>query len=386
MTNDSNNSTTVGLLFSDTGVTSDIERSQRFGVRLAINEINNSGGVNGFPILMEEHDLGGEPDRFRSYVDKLIKEKNIKLFIGCYMSHTRKAVMSSIERADALLFYPTPYEGFEYSPNIIYGGPSPNQNSAPLAAYLIKNYGNKIVFVGSDYIYPRESHHVMRMLYKQHGGEILDEIYIPLYPSKEEVEYAVKRAVSMEPDVVFSTVVGNGTPEFYSHFAEHYLNKKRPPIASLTTSEAEIRKMTPSVAEGNIVVAPYFTTIKTSKSLWFIEAAKKYFPKDVCITAWAEAAYHQTMMLCESIRKSNSSSAEDIKKELYSFHFEAPQGEIWIEKKNNHTNLTSRIAVINSKGEFDVKWTSPYPIKPDPYVVVHRLDDWSNLMPKVVFP
>jgi branched-chain amino acid transport system substrate-binding protein len=377
-------SPTIGLLFSDTGVTADIERSQRYGARLAINEVNCSGGINGLQVHIEEHDLGGEPDRFRTCVDTLIKEKDIKLFVGCYMSHARKAVMSSIERADALLFYPTPYEGFEYSPNIIYGGPSPNQNSAPLAAYLIKNYGDKIVFVGSDYIYPRESHHVMRMLYKQHGGEILDEIYIPLYPSKEEVGYAAKRAVSMNPDVVFSTVVGHGTSEFYRHFASHYPNSNRPPIASLTTSEAEIHKMGSSVAEGNIVVAPYFTSVNTSESNAFVAAARKFFPSDVCVTAWAEAAYHQTRMLCEAMRKSQSYRVEDIKNELYSFRFSAPQGEVWIEQKNNHTHLTSRIAVINGDGDFEVKWTSPSPINPDPYVVVHRLDDWTKLMPKVV--
>ncbi|MCH3072689.1 aliphatic amidase expression-regulating protein AmiC, partial [Listeria monocytogenes] len=97
----------------------------------------------------------------------------------CYMSHTRKAVMPVVERADALLCYPTPYEGFEYSPNIVYGGPAPNQNSAPLAAYLIRHYGERVVFIGSDYIYPRESNHVMRHLYRQHGGTVLEEIYIP---------------------------------------------------------------------------------------------------------------------------------------------------------------------------------------------------------------
>lgn len=32
----------------------------------------------------------------------------VRLMLGCYMSHTRKAVMPVVERADGLLFYPTP--------------------------------------------------------------------------------------------------------------------------------------------------------------------------------------------------------------------------------------------------------------------------------------
>lgn len=164
--------------------------------------------------------------------------------------------MPVVERADALLCYPTPYEGFEYSPNIVYGGPAPNQNSAPLAAYLIRHYGERVVFIGSDYIYPRESNHVMRHLYRQHGGTVLEEIYIPLYPSDDDVQRAVERIYQARADVVFSTVVGTGTAELYRAIARRYGDGRRPPIASLTTSEAEVAKMESDVAEGQVVVAP----------------------------------------------------------------------------------------------------------------------------------
>ena len=36
----------VGVLFSETGVTSVIEESERMGTLLAIQEINNAGGIN----------------------------------------------------------------------------------------------------------------------------------------------------------------------------------------------------------------------------------------------------------------------------------------------------------------------------------------------------
>lgn len=67
------------------------------------------------------------------------------------------------------------------------------------------------MFIGSDYIYPRESNHVMRHLYRQHGGTVLEEIYIPLYPSDDDLQRAVERIYQARADVVFSTVVGTGT-------------------------------------------------------------------------------------------------------------------------------------------------------------------------------
>ncbi|MGV8783776.1 transporter substrate-binding protein, partial [Pseudomonas aeruginosa] len=78
---------------------------------------------------------------YRLCAEGFIRNRGVRFLVGCYMSHTRKAVRPVVERADALLCYPTPYEGVEYSPNIVYGGPAPNQTSAPLAGYLIRHYG-----------------------------------------------------------------------------------------------------------------------------------------------------------------------------------------------------------------------------------------------------
>ncbi|MGV8546997.1 ABC transporter substrate-binding protein, partial [Pseudomonas aeruginosa] len=40
----------IGLLFSETGVTADIERSHRYGALLAGEQLNREGGVGGRPI------------------------------------------------------------------------------------------------------------------------------------------------------------------------------------------------------------------------------------------------------------------------------------------------------------------------------------------------
>lgn len=296
------------------------------------------------------------------------------------MSHTRKAVMPVVERADALLCYPTPYEGFEYSPNIVYGGPAPNQNSAPLAAYLIRHYGERVVFIGSDYIYPRESNHVMRHLYRQHGGTVLEEIYIPLYPSDDDVQRAVERIYQARADVVFSTVVGTGTAELYRAIARRYGDGRRPPIASLTTSEAEVAKMESDVAEGQVVVAPYFSSIDTAASRAFVQACHGFFPENATITAWAEAAYWQTLLLGRAAQAAGSWRVEDVQRHLYDICIDAPQGPVRVERQNNHSRLSSRIAEIDARGVFQVRWQSPEPIRPDPYVVVHNLDDWSTSM------
>src|SRR5712675_1532950 len=122
----------VGVLFSQTGVTAAIERSQLNATLLAIEEINKAGGVLGRPIEPVIYDPASNP---------------------------------------------TLYEGFEYSPYCIYTGATPNQNSFQLANFLLQNYGNRFVLVGSNYIYPYESNRVMTDFIAQAKGKVLDEIY-----------------------------------------------------------------------------------------------------------------------------------------------------------------------------------------------------------------
>ena len=63
---------------------------------------------------------------------RLMIEDGITMIFGCYTSSSRKVVLPVVERLNGLLWYPTLYEGFEFSSNVIYTGAAPNQNSVAL--------------------------------------------------------------------------------------------------------------------------------------------------------------------------------------------------------------------------------------------------------------
>src|SRR6202140_5776208 len=208
----------VGVLFSQTGVTSPVEQSQLNATLLAIEEINSSGGVLDRMIEPVIYDPASDPKQFRSLAERLFQVDRIRLLFGCYMSSTRKAVLPVVEGHRGLLFYPTLYEGFEYSRHCIYTGAAPNQNSLQLAKFLLSAYGNRFLFVGSNYIYPYESNRVMGDFVAQGKGKVLDEIYVPLYPQAKDFEKVIARIKKTSPDVIFSTVVGSGTATLYRTF------------------------------------------------------------------------------------------------------------------------------------------------------------------------
>nr|WP_306268898.1 transporter substrate-binding domain-containing protein [Pararhizobium sp. IMCC3301] len=373
----------VGILFSTSGVTSIIEQSQLNGALLAIDEINAKGGVHGKAIEPVSYDPGSVVKKYGELAEKLIVEDKILVIFGCYMSSSRKEVLPIVERRNALFFYPTLYEGFEYSPNVMYGGATPNQNSVPLANYLMETYGKRIYFVGSDYIYPRESNRVMRNVLRQGGGEVVGEEYVPLNAGIARFKSIIANIERTKPDAIFSTVVGQSCINFYSAYHKTLGNGIERPISSLTTNEAEIAEIGVEAAEGHITAAPYFRSIRSESNKRFLESYKAKFGTIVDVTSCCEAAYCQVHMFARALAECGESDTDALREALLGMTFQAPQGEIKIDPDNNHTYLQSRIGVVDSQGEFKIKTKVRHMIKPDPYLVNPEINDWSLRAQKI---
>jgi len=365
------------VLFSETGVTSVIENSQRLGTLLAAEEINQTGGIDGRELQLICYDPESRPARYHALAEKLIQEDGVRIMLGCYMSSTRKAVIPVVERFDALLLYPTLYEGFEYSRNVFYTGAAPNQNSLQLAEFMLRRFGSRVFMVGSDYIYPYESNRIMSDLILERGGEKVAEVYLPLDAPWEEFVAIAKKIKSSNPDFIFSTVVGDGTALLHRAYSKAGLVASRMPIASLTTGEAEIRHMGADIAEGHITSAPYFQSLPGVANERCVAAYKKRFGSEQVTNQCWEAAYFQTHLLAEAMRRAESSDAADVLRALPGSEFAAPQGKVRVDEHNHHTYLHPRIGRINARGQFDILEGARRWVRPDPYLVSHTLEDWS---------
>jgi branched-chain amino acid transport system substrate-binding protein len=367
----------IGVLFSETGVTSVIERSERMGTLLAAEEINEHGGINGRPIELVSRDPASDPARFAQLAERLILEDGVRIILGCYMSSTRKAIIPVVEKWHALLMYPTLYEGFEYSRNVIYTGAAPNQNSVQLAEFMMRRFGSRVFLIGSDYIYPYESNRIMNDLIAEHGGEKVDEHYLPLDAGPDDYAAIVKRIKQSAPDFVFSTVVGDGTAQLHRAFAKAGIDPARMPIASLTTCEAEVQQMGADIAEGHITSAVYFQSLPNEINAACVARCKQRFGPDVVTNMCWEAAYFQTHLLANALRRAESDNVRELLRVLPGSEFAAPQGPVRIDEDNHHTYLRPRIGRVNAKGQFDILEEATSWVRPDPYLVEHSLKDWS---------
>jgi branched-chain amino acid transport system substrate-binding protein len=344
---------------------------------LAVEEINRAGGVSGREVELVCLDPQCQPRRYANLAEQLILEHRVRIIVGCYMSSTRKAVIPIVERHNALLFYATPYEGFEYSRNVIYTGAAPNQNTLPLAGFMLTQFGSRVSMIGSDYVCPYESNRVMSDLILERGGEKVDETYLSLDAPWGRYLDAVKRIKQLAPDFIFSTVVGEGIPHLYRAFAHVGLDPYRMPIASHMTSEAEIAVMGNDVAEGHITSATYFQSVDTPANLGALARYQARFGEDQPTNMCWEAAYFQMHLLADAIRRVGSDDPTLLLRVLPGLEFDAPQGRVRIDEHNNHTYLHPLIGRVNAQGRFDIIGRAPERVKADPYVVSHSAPGWT---------
>jgi urea transport system substrate-binding protein len=357
----------VGVLFSLTGTTAIIEESLHKATLLAIEEINEAGGINGMKIVPVEEDPASDPATFADRARKLVVSDKCVSVFGSYTSASRKAVLPVVERRDNLYWYPTLYEGRECSKNVIYTGAVPNQQQDEFIPWLFENFGPRFYLIGSNYIYPREENNYCKKLLAELGGEVVEEEYVPLGHS--EFSSVINKIRSTQPNVIFSTVVGDSVVALHRQYRSAGLDPEKMPMASLTTSENEIAAMGGDAAAGHFTSAPYFQVHQSKENEAFVEAYQRRWGSDKVTHFVSEPSYFQVYLFKQAVEKLSPSdiSPQTIREAVKGEELIAPQGRVRLEKENLHTWLWPKIAVAKADGQFEVLVESSEWLAPDPY-------------------
>ena len=152
----------IGILHSLSGTMTASERPLQELLVMLIERQNAHGGLLGRPlepVIVNPH---SDPKAYAELAQKLIRDDKVAAIFGCWSSASRKEVLPIVERDNALLFYPSQYEGEEASRNIFYTGATPPQQAIPAVNFLLGQGIRRFFLVGTDYIYPRTTNAVLK--------------------------------------------------------------------------------------------------------------------------------------------------------------------------------------------------------------------------------
>lgn len=360
----------LGLLFSITGSYGTVAHTLLNGALLACEEVNADPDLD--VVLSPVHlDPVGKLDNYTSAVEAFMKQ-GIKHICGCYTSSSRKEVIPLIEKADALLWYPTHYEGFESATNVVYTGASPNHHVAPLVEFLSNRCGSRAYCVGSNYIWGWESNRVLREELVRRRGEVVAERYVPV--GETDFDAIIDEIFKTRPDYVFNALIGSSSYAFFRAFRHACACRgiDQPscfPVASCNLSEPELHAIGPAAADRQISSSVYFSSIESVTNRHFVAAYKAKFPQGPVASAEAEAAYIAVHLLARSVEAGGTDDVPRVRAAVAGRTFDAPQGKVTIDPGTLHAALTPRIGLSRSDGEFEILVEAPAPVIPDPYLV-----------------
>ncbi len=354
----------MGILHSLTGTIAIAEKSVVDAELLAVEEINNAGGVMGQQIEAIVEDGASDWPTFAEKARKLIDKDNVAAVMGCYTSASRKAVLPVFEKLNGLLYYPTYYEGLEISPNIMYTAQEATQSSIAATEWLYENRGKSYYLVGSDYIWPRTTIKLCKITLDRLGGTVAGEDYYPL--GDIEFSSAINKIKAAKPDVIINCVVGGSNVAFFKQLKAAGVIDSGTTVLSLAVSEEEVSGIGSENTSGTLTCMGYFQSLDNPANQKFVSAFKNKYGADRVTGDTLECAYISVYLWAMAVEKAQSIEVEKVVAASSGLEIDAPEGKVKFHVDNHHLWKHVRVGEFLPDGQVNMLYESPL-IEPDPF-------------------
>ncbi|NEP56111.1 MAG: urea ABC transporter substrate-binding protein [Symploca sp. SIO2G7] len=364
---DSGDTIKVGILHSLSGTMAISEKSVVDAEMLAIEEINEAGGVLGKQIEVIQEDGQSDWPTFAEKAKKLIDQDKVVAVFGCWTSASRKAVRPVFEEKKHMLWYPVQYEGQECDKNIFYTGAAPNQQIEPAVEWLLEEKGKEFFLVGSDYVFPRTANTIIKAQLEEKGGKTVGEDYLPL--GNTEVTPIITKIKAALPDggVIFNTLNGDSNVAFFKQMQGAGLAPDKYPVMSVSIAEEEVQAIGVEYLKGHYAAWNYFQTVETPENEKFVEAFKKKYGEDRVTNDPMEAGYIGVYLWKQAVEKAKTADDLDaVREAAYGQTLDAPEGTVTMNA-NHHLSKVVRIGEIGEDGLFEIVSSTDKAVAPIPW-------------------
>ncbi|HET7793453.1 MAG TPA: ABC transporter substrate-binding protein [Rhizobacter sp.] len=218
----------IGLATDDSGPYAASGQDEQRGMRMAIAEANERGGVLGRRIELVHADTAGDPAIATGVAEQMIRQQEVAFLLGGVHSGVASA-MSKVAQAHGCIYFNTnsssPTEAGKdcHRTKFVWDGNGTNF-SISVVKGAMTGFGRDWVLITSDYTWGRNTAAGIRAIVEGNGGRIVEELMVA--QNTPDFSATLAKVRDLNPGVIATAVGGDDLKALRRQVRENGLDRR----------------------------------------------------------------------------------------------------------------------------------------------------------------
>ncbi len=319
----------IGLISSRSGSGGLFASAAQNVATLAVEEINDDGGVGGRPIELLVGDDATDPPTGALEARRLARA-GCRVIVLMTTSATYDAVSAALDGSDVLVVQPHMNEGGGENRLRLRFGERPAAQLTTAAAPLMRSTGGRRWFLaGNDYVWPRSVHAAARAVLPRYGARLVGERYAAL--GTTDFTTVVEAVAASGADIVLNTFVGADSAAFERQCHAMGLREKTVSLAP-AIDEATLERIGPLAGSGIHGVSGYFQHLDTERNTSLLRRYRGAFgPWAPPLSSLSESVFEAIHMWASAAHRARTTEPGPVADAMRAGRYELPRGTVALD-------------------------------------------------------
>jgi len=279
-------------------------QQQRNGFELAVKMLGGKLGGREAEIVVADDEL--KPDVAVAKVKALVDRDRVAFVVGPIFSNILAAIVKPVTDANVFLISPnagtSSFAGKDCNPNLFVTSYQNDQVHEVLGQYAQESGMKKVIIIVPNYQAGKDAAAGFKHKF---GGEILDEMYVPL----GQLDYSAEltRIAAANPDAIFAFTPGGMGVNFVKQFRQAGLAEKIPFLSAFTVDESTLPAQQ-DAALGMFAGSDWAPNLDNPQNNAFVAAYVKEY--NAIPATYAFQAYDAAMLIDSALHATKDSPAD----------------------------------------------------------------------------
>ena len=294
----------IGVIATTSGPPAVLGQQLRNGFALAVKTLGGKLGGREVEIVAADDEL--KPDVAVTKVKALLDRDKVDFVVGPVFSNILQAILRPVAAANVILISPNAgtsnFAGKDCNPNFFVTSYQNDQIHEVLGQYAQESGVRKVIVITPNYQAGKDAAAGFK---RKFGGEVLDEIYVPLGQLDYSAELA--RMAAARPDAIFAFLPGGMGVNFVKQFRQAGLADKITFLSAFTVDESTLPAQQ-DAALGMFGGANWAPDLDTPQNKTFVAAYEKEY--GAVPATYAFQAYDAALLIDSAVRIVNGNLAD----------------------------------------------------------------------------